>query len=95
MEEMTIITAIIAGRPYPLKIKAGDESLIREIVKEINDKIRLFQTTYTEKDKQDHLVMVLLTYAVELFKAKQQSDTTVLSNRLHNLDKLLSQAVND
>jgi len=33
------ITVLIAGRPYPLKIKAGDEHTIRKIVKDVNEKI--------------------------------------------------------
>ena len=64
------ITVIIAGRPYPLKIKEGDEPIIRRIVKEVNDKISLFQNTYPRKDRQDWLSMALLTTAVDLHKAQ-------------------------
>ena len=57
MEEKgnTNITVLIAGRPYPLKIKVGDEPTIRNIVNEVNEKINRFQLTYTKKDKQDCL----------------------------------------
>ena len=47
------ITVLIAGRPYPLRIKAGDEHTIRKIVKDVNEKINKFQLTYIKKDKQD------------------------------------------
>jgi cell division protein ZapA (FtsZ GTPase activity inhibitor) len=96
----TNITVVIAGRPYPLKIKEGDEPIIRRIVKEVNDKIQLFQETYPRKDRQDWLSMAILTYAVDLHKAQAVAVTNTasesvpeLSNRLTQLDELLSQAL--
>ncbi len=92
-KESTTITALIAGRPYPLKIKEGDEPIIRKIVKEVNDKVLLFQSTYPKKDKQDHFAMALLTYAVELHKALQEPDTTDFAQKLLHIDELLTRAV--
>lgn len=93
-QENKHITVLIAGRPYPLKIKAGDEPIIRKIVKEINDKLNRFQLTYTNKDKQDCLSMTVLTYAVDLYKAEQSvtdiSNPTI-SNQLAELDEMLDQ----
>ncbi len=95
MDGTTNITVLIAGRPYPLKIKDGDEPVIRRIVKEVNDKIALFQNTYPRKDRQDWLTMVLLTYAVDVHKA--QAHTTILdpqlADKLSQIDDLLSKAV--
>ena len=97
------ITVLIAGRPYPLRIKEGDETIIRRIVKEVNDKIALFQNTYPSKDRQDHFAMVLLTLAVDLHKA--QSATTPspsepateadpqLSESLAQIESLLADAL--
>jgi len=42
-KDMTNITVLIAGRPYPLKVKVGDEDAIREIVKNVNEKVNRFQ----------------------------------------------------
>ena len=88
------ITVLIGGRPYPLKIKSGDEPIIRKIVKEINDKLNRFQLTYTNKDKQDCLSMAVLTYAVDLYKAEQSvtdiSNPTI-SSQLTEMDELLDQ----
>lgn len=93
-QETKQITVLIAGRPYPLKVKEGDEPTIRRIVKEVNEKINRFQLTYTNKDKQDCLSMAILTYAVDLHKA-QQSQTSIPSNgiddKLTKLDSLLDQ----
>ncbi len=90
-DKMISITVLIAGRPYPLKIKEGNEATIRKIVKEVNDKINRFQLTYTSKDKQDCLSMVLLTYAVDLNKVETSTSTSPNSSvpeDLNILDRL-------
>ncbi len=92
-KESENITVLIAGRPYPLKIKLSDEPVIRKIVKRINEKINNFQLTYTQKDKQDCLAMALLTYAVDLHKAGQKKEETQIVNELDELDKLLTNAL--
>lgn len=87
------MTVIIAGRPYSLKVIKEDEPVILRLVKEINDKIRQFQTTYKNKGKQDFLAMSLLTYAVDLHKARTKTNTDFptnqLSNSLQEIDTLL------
>jgi cell division protein ZapA (FtsZ GTPase activity inhibitor) len=95
----TNITVIIAGRPYPLRVKEGDEPIIRRIVKEVNDKIALYQTSYPRKDRQDWLTMALLTFAVDLHKTQQvaavAADTTdpSLADRLSLIDAVLANAL--
>jgi cell division protein ZapA len=84
------ITVLIAGRPYPLKVKLEDEPVIRKIVKELNEKINRFQLNYTNKDKQDCLSMTLLTYAVDLHKAKQSvHHENSISSKLSDIEALL------
>lgn len=84
------ITVLIVGRPYPLKIKSDDEPAIRKIVKEVNEKVNRFQLTYTNKDKQDCLSMAVLTYAVDLYKAKLSiAQDPSLLNKLSQLEDLL------
>jgi cell division protein ZapA (FtsZ GTPase activity inhibitor) len=98
----TNITVIIAGRPYPLRVKEGDEPIIRRIVKEVNDKIALYQTSYPRKDRQDWLTMALLTFAVDLHKTQQvaavatdSTNTTdpSLADRLSLIDAVLANAL--
>ena len=93
-QETKNITVLIAGRPYPLKIKLSDEPAIRKIVKEVNEKINHFQLTYTNKDKQDCLSMALLTYAVDLYKnapeGKPVSDASI-GSKLSQLENILDQ----
>ena len=99
MDGTTNITVLIAGRPYPLKIKEGDEPIIRRIVKEVNDKITLFQNTYPRKDRQDHLSMALLTYAVDAHKAQATAVSSSspiidphLTDHLSHIDALLTES---
>lgn len=87
------ITVVIAGRPYSLKVKAEDEPVILRLTKEINDRIRQFQATYTNKDKQDIIAMTLLNYSVDLHKARTKTTTNLptnpLSDSLREIDNLL------
>ena len=83
------ITVLIAGRPYPLKIKAGDEHTIRKIVKEVNEKINKFQLAYVKKDKQDCLSMTLLTYAVDLHKAQTENEMNPGADLSDKVTKML------
>ncbi len=94
-KEALNITVLIGGRPYPLKIKAGDEHTIRKIVKEINEKVNSFQLTYTQKDKQDCLAMALLTYAVDLQKARQTRVDKDVADKIHQIDTLLNAVLSD
>lgn len=88
--ETTNITVMIAGRSYPLKIKVGDEASIREIVKEVNEKINRFQLTYSNRDKQDCLSMALFTYAVDLHKSRQAANQKELTSKIVDIDNLLN-----
>lgn len=73
-EEETInINLIIADRPYPLKIKVSEEEDIRIAAKEINQKVKDFQKSYSAKDKQDYLAMCALMYGVESIANKKIS----------------------
>lgn len=89
------ITLIIAGRPYPLKIKATDEEVIRKIAKEVNERVNLFQLNYPNRDKQDCLAMALLAYAVDLYKASRHRDAPMAeyTQQLQRIRDILDQAL--
>ncbi|WP_020538281.1 cell division protein ZapA [Lewinella cohaerens] len=93
-ENMIKITVIIAGRPYPLRIKAADEPAVRKIVKEVNDKITTFQSAYQGRDKQDGLSMTILTYAFDLYKLRQDKplvNEPGIDSHLDTIDEILEQ----
>ena len=86
------ISVVIAGRPYPIRVAEDEEEGLRALVKEINDRFNDFQIKYRDRDKQDCLVMTLLTYASELRNARDQADSgsdTELSKRLAKLNDLV------
>jgi cell division protein ZapA (FtsZ GTPase activity inhibitor) len=94
-EDIKSITVHVAGRPYPLKISAADEPVIRNIVKEVNEKINFFQISYAQKDKQDCLSMALLTYAVDLYQSSHElAKDPDLSIALSNMETLMDQILN-
>lgn len=64
---------VIAGRTYPLTIKADEESAIREAADRINTNIQKLQGSYAVKDMQDLLAMTTLQMAVQL---KNNNDAT-------------------
>lgn len=93
--EFISLTVTLAGRPYPLRVLPADEEPIRRIAKELNDKVAEYQHAFSGKDKQDCLAMLLLIYAVDLFKIKDGSTTadTQLIRTLSVLERQLSEAV--
>ncbi len=98
LDDSKQLTVTIAGRPYPLKIKANDEPAIRKIVKEVNDKINQFQLAYPGREKQDCMALVLLSYAVDLHKASSAPTAPPvpeLSERLSRIHRLLDEALPD
>jgi len=67
------LTVTLAGRPYPLKIKAADEAILRKIVKDVNEKVNRFRLAYPTRDMQDCIAMATLAFAVDFHKARQQA----------------------
>ena len=91
-EDTKQIRVVIAGRPYPLRVAEREEAGLRDLIREINERFNDFQIRYKDRDKQDCLVMTLLTYASALHGARQLADTTEsgeLSQRLRQLDALV------
>ena len=69
--ESISLTVTLAGRPYPLRVLPEDEGPITRIARELNDKLGDFLQAYDGKDRQDCLAMLLLIYAVDLYKVKE------------------------
>lgn len=92
--ELKTITVHIAGKSFPIRIEAVDELAIRQIEKEVNDKVNQLQISYKTKDKLDYLCMIALTYAVDLYKSESaRSKDTTIASRLSSIDELLDQAL--
>lgn len=92
--ELININIIIADRPYPLKVKPEEEERIRNAAREINSRVKQFQTQYAAKDKQDYLAMSVLMYAVEAtsFRDKITIEDSAFEERLDALEAILAGA---
>lgn len=84
------ITLLIAGRPYPLRIAEADEAAIRRITRDLNEQVNRFQLKYPNRDKQDCLAMVLLTYAVDLHQPEPATVDPAVLRRLVQLNDTLA-----
>lgn len=94
--ELVNTSVMIAGRNYSLKIKPSDEPVIKQIVKEINEKLSTFSTAYTKKDKQDCLALVLLSFAVDLHHSKTEQPVAQalgpdVTEKIQHIDTLLDE----
>ena len=74
-KELVSLTVSIAGRPYPLKVKEGEDEVVRTVVDKLNVKIEDLQKSYPRQDKLDYLSMTLLTYAVDLDKKQPEAQS--------------------
>lgn len=90
--ELININVVIADRPYPLRVKPEEEERVRNAARDINNKVKQFQTQYAGKDKQDFLAMSALMYAVEAssFQNKTVINDTSFIEKLDEMDQLLT-----
>lgn len=72
----------IAGGYYSLKLKAEDESSVKQVVEIINNKISDFEKKFGVKDKKDVLAMVSLQYISELMKEKNTAEKELSTLKL-------------
>ncbi len=62
MADKVKLKITIAGRQYPMSVKAEEEEIIRKAGKQINELIKDFEQKYDIRDKQDALAMCSLQY---------------------------------
>lgn len=74
-EETVKINVNVAGRSYPLTVKAEEEEALRKAGKSINETIREFETKYHVSDRQDALAMCALHMASLLEMKRSESST--------------------
>ena len=91
------ITITIAGRPYRLTISRNEEETIRKAAKHIEGQISHYAGNYRYSDKQDLLAMVVLHFATLAINNQEEVTftTNTLSPTLTDLDKILTEALED
>lgn len=91
------VNLVIAGRSYPVQIEPSEEANLLEVVREVNFKVDNFQKKYPQQDKQDILVMTLLTYANDLFESQHESKVSIIhqemSEKIASVRRLVDEAL--
>lgn len=90
--ELKKLTIVIAGRSFPVKVNKEEERLLPLIEKDLNDQIRKMQLTYTDRDIQDCLSMVLLTQAISS-RTTESPFVNEISSTIDKLNKELESAL--
>ncbi|MBX6379315.1 cell division protein ZapA [Thermoflavifilum aggregans] len=89
-DDLIAIQVTIADRSYRLKIYPEEEAHIRQVIKNLNQKILEFKTLYAGKDMQDYVAMCLIYYATQ---PEHMLSSDMLRPRLETIEKLLDQAL--
>lgn len=81
----------IADRLYPLKVTPEQEVIVRQAAKLIQEKLKIIQSQFEIKDKQDLLSMTILDIATQLLKLQQMvaTDEEAVDKQLLEIQKLL------
>ena len=87
------IDVTIAGRKYPIKVTSDEETLVRNIEKQLNQQIHEFQLKYSDRDKMDCVLMTLLTVTFENVKKEASSKNNNISEKLNLIEKLVDSAI--
>jgi len=85
-KELQKLTIVIAGRSYPVKVNKKEARLLPTIEKDLNDQIRQMQLSFSDRDIQDCLSMVLLTQAITAH-TKEPSISPDITNKVDKLNQ--------
>lgn len=90
MNELSI-NIHIAGRVYPLSVKAEEEIHLRTAGKLIQDKLHEYSSQFNLRDQQDALAMFALEIATENLALKRQQSMSDMENQsaLNQVEDLL------
>ena len=80
------MTIVVAGRSYPVKVNKEEERILPIIEKNLNEQIRQIQISYSDRDMQDCLTMVLLTQAIAAYNP-EPSILPEISTKVENLNQ--------
>lgn len=90
MSELSI-KVTIAGRIYPITVKADEEEKVRNAAKRVDDNLKLLQSSYAVKDKQDLLAMTALQMASKSADSAAMEKPDHSGEHLDRIEKLIDQ----
>jgi len=92
-EELIPINIVIGDRTYRLRSSPGEEGIIRNSVKTINDKIVEYKTQFAGKDMQDYIAMVMIWYATEMATAGNPQAEKELMGALEKMEQQIDKVL--
>jgi len=88
MSELSI-KVTIAGRIYPITIKADEEESVRKAAAKVDKNLKHLQDNYAVKDKQDLLAMTALQMATKLNEIDVKKDASISSSEFKKLEEVI------
>jgi cell division protein ZapA (FtsZ GTPase activity inhibitor) len=64
------VTITIAGRSYPIKVSATEETFVHDAAERINKRVSQLEEGFVVKDKQDLLALTALQFATQYLEAQ-------------------------
>lgn len=92
-ENLIPVNLVVADRTYRLRIRADEEQAIRQKMKEVNEKIVEFKTSFAGKDLQDYISMSLIWYATQSATAPAEEIPEDINQRLRMLEDRIDEAL--
>lgn len=85
----------IGNREYPMKVKAEDEERIRKAGKQLNERIRDYQSQFGINDTQDLVAMVAFDCLVEKLRKEESSNSSedMAFKEISRLNRLISDSI--
>jgi len=88
MSEMSI-KVTIAGRIYPITVKADEEEKVREAARRVDENLKLLQNSYAVKDKQDLLAMTALQMATKSAENNAKQELATSEAELERIERII------
>ncbi|MDP4267536.1 MAG: cell division protein ZapA [Bacteroidota bacterium] len=85
------ITVTIADRPYKIIVAETEKDNVLNAANVINKKLNEYAKSYSFKDKQDLLAMIVLQFATSNIKYEEKDDIVndVVFEQLNDIEKLI------
>lgn len=88
--DLKTIKLTIAGRVFPVKVTPEEETVIRDLERELNSKVMEFQNTYPGRDKLDCVLMTLLTYTFDQKKPALSGMDEQVADKISQIKNILN-----
>ncbi|MFV0365437.1 MAG: cell division protein ZapA [Mangrovibacterium sp.] len=84
------ITIRINGHSYPSTILASEEESYRKAVKQVDDKLKLFQENFKTLSVEERLGLVAFQFALDKLRLEQEQDISTFVAEIEHLNDELS-----